>query len=101
MIRITNRGDSTDRFLSAIHVRALSIQTLRKFQPVLERTDFVKIDTEGYERVIVPALQGFFKEQKPIAFVSLYPMFISHEQVQQTVDKLRETFPYLYEVDMQ
>lgn len=99
-VRITNRGDSMDRFLSSISVRAVSIATLRLEQPVLEGIGFVKIDTEGYERVLVPALKAFFLEKRPVVYVSLHSMFISHDQVQSVVDTLKQTFPYLYEQDM-
>jgi len=98
--QMTNNGDSVDKILSLIDVRAMTIGTLVKEYPELQHTGFVKIDTEGYERVIVPALADFFKEKKPMAYVSLHPMFISHSQVQGVVDKLKATFPYLYEVDM-
>mmetsp|Transcript_72824 Transcript_72824/g.115263 ORF Transcript_72824/g.115263 Transcript_72824/m.115263 type:complete len:274 (+) Transcript_72824:100-921(+) len=97
--RMSNTGNSMDR-ISLIDVRAVTIQTLLKENPELEHTSFVKIDTEGYERKIVPALEAFFKEKKPIAYVSLHPMFISNTQVQSVVDKLTSIFPYLYEVDM-
>lgn len=99
-VTISNRGDSMDRFLSEIRVRALSIRTLLAEHPELEETGFVKLDTEGYERVLVPALQGFFRAKRPALYISLHPMYISHAQVQGVVDKLAETFPYLYEADM-
>lgn len=95
----TMSGD-TSHINSFIDVRVVSIETLRQEYPELEKTGFVKIDTEGFERFIVPALQGFFKEKKPSTFVSLHPMFIGHSEVQRVVDVLQDTFPYLYEVDM-
>jgi FkbM family methyltransferase len=96
---MTNAGDSMDK-LSLIDVRAVTIDTLLHEHPVLEKVGFVKIDTEGYERVIVPALESFFRKHTPVVYVSLHPMFISHEKVQAVVDKLQEIFPHLYEVDM-
>merc|ERR1719359_2769152 len=96
---MSNAGNSVDR-ISLIDVRAVTIGTLLTEYPMLRETGFVKIDTEGYERVIVPALANFFKATKPVAYVSLHPMFISHSQVQAVVDELKSTFPYLYEVDM-
>ncbi|CAE8595572.1 unnamed protein product [Polarella glacialis] len=102
MVEITNRGDSMDRYLSEarISVRALTIQTLRAQVPQVEEVGFVKIDTEGYERVIVPALKDFLIEKKPAAYVSLHPMFISQTEVRHVVDVLVSIFPYLYEADM-
>jgi len=81
-------------------VSIISINSLRKEHPELEKTGFVKIDTEGFERVIVPALEQFFKEKKPVAFISLHQQFVGREAVKAVVDKLAEIFPYLYEEDM-
>eukprot|EP00929_Paragymnodinium_shiwhaense_P026689 TRINITY_DN1580_c0_g2_i1.p1 TRINITY_DN1580_c0_g2~~TRINITY_DN1580_c0_g2_i1.p1 ORF type:complete len:295 (-),score=102.26 TRINITY_DN1580_c0_g2_i1:199-1083(-) len=98
---MSNKGDSSDRIQgSLIEVQTKSIVSLRKEYPELEQVGFVKIDTEGYERVIVPALESFFKEKKPTAYVSLHPQYNSKEQVQATVDKMKEIFPFLYEADM-
>merc|ERR1719245_2421497 len=83
-----------------IPVQVVSINSLRKEYPELENTGFVKIDTEGYERIIVPALEKFLKEKKPVTFISLHEIFAGHEAIQSTVDKLSEIFPYLYEADM-
>lgn len=60
---MSNTGNSMDK-IALIDVRALTIGTLLKEHPELNATGFVKIDTEGYERVIVPALESFFKEKK-------------------------------------
>lgn len=97
---MTNNGDSMDKFTSLIDIKVVSIASLRKEHPELDKTGFVKIDTEGYEKVIVPALKDFFKETKAAAYVSLHPVFIGHSDVQGVVDVLKDTFPYLYESDM-
>jgi FkbM family methyltransferase len=83
-----------------VQVKVSSIDGLRTEHPELESTGFVKIDTEGYERVIVPALERFLREKKPVTFVSLHEFIAGHEAINATVDKLGEIFPYLYESDM-
>jgi len=73
VVHISNRGDSMDQVVSSasapgtnlIQTRSVSIGTLRKEHPELEGVGFVKIDTEGYERVIVPALRDFFMRSGP------------------------------------
>eukprot|EP00746_Dinoflagellata_sp_MGD_P116592 gnl/MRDRNA2_/MRDRNA2_52421_c0_seq1.p1 gnl/MRDRNA2_/MRDRNA2_52421_c0~~gnl/MRDRNA2_/MRDRNA2_52421_c0_seq1.p1 ORF type:complete len:269 (+),score=42.22 gnl/MRDRNA2_/MRDRNA2_52421_c0_seq1:49-855(+) len=97
---MTNHGNSIDRIASLIDVPIISINTLREKHPELESIGFVKIDTEGYERVIVPALEKFFKQKRPIAFISLHENIIGHAEVQSTVDNLANIFPFLYEIDM-
>jgi len=97
---MTNGGNSMDRIASLIDVPIISISTLRKIHPELESIGFVKIDTEGYERVIVPALGNFFKQKRPVALISLHENIIGHAEVQSTVDNLANIFPFLYEIDM-
>eukprot|EP00929_Paragymnodinium_shiwhaense_P051323 TRINITY_DN2583_c0_g1_i1.p1 TRINITY_DN2583_c0_g1~~TRINITY_DN2583_c0_g1_i1.p1 ORF type:complete len:359 (-),score=113.56 TRINITY_DN2583_c0_g1_i1:230-1306(-) len=117
---MSNRGNSADHLVdekaeaaktdaslieqqtkkNEIKVQTISIDSLVQQHTVLAETGFVKMDTEGYERVLVPALEGFFKEKKPNAYISLHPQYNSHEVVQGTVDKLKDIFPYLYEADM-
>eukprot|EP00746_Dinoflagellata_sp_MGD_P037624 gnl/MRDRNA2_/MRDRNA2_19040_c0_seq2.p2 gnl/MRDRNA2_/MRDRNA2_19040_c0~~gnl/MRDRNA2_/MRDRNA2_19040_c0_seq2.p2 ORF type:complete len:148 (+),score=27.87 gnl/MRDRNA2_/MRDRNA2_19040_c0_seq2:36-446(+) len=101
-VKISNFGNSQDRMLSEtfISVRGVSIATLRADYPILEDTSFVKVDVEGYERVLISALASFFLEKKPVVFVSLHPKFIGHEAVQNVVDALKGIFPYLYEADL-
>lgn len=102
--QMTNRGDSTDQIMLPqvqSFVRSVSIDTLRREHPELERVGFVKIDTEGYERVIVPALQAFLKQKQPVVLVSLHPMFITHAEVQGVVDTLSDMCPHLYDVHLQ
>lgn len=102
--RMTNNGDSMDhlqrRLNENINVRVISVETLLQEHPELESTGFIKLDTEGYEKVLVPALRSFVMAKKPVMYVSLHPMYISHAEVQTVVDMLQDTFPYLYEVDM-
>ena len=61
-------------------VRALTIDTLVKEYPVLRQVLFVKIDTEGYEGVIVPAMENFLREHRPVVLVSLHPLCFQHNE---------------------
>ena len=68
--QLTIKGDSTDELptsASSSHkakdsllVRTLSISTLRALAPDLERVGFIKMDVEGYERVLLPVLKCFW-----------------------------------------
>jgi len=113
---MTNRGNSADALVEEghnmnassgltiatekINVQTLTIESLEQRYPEISEAAFVKMDTEGYERVLVPAMENFFKAKKPNAYISLHPQYNSKEVVQGTVDKLKEIFPYLYEADM-
>jgi FkbM family methyltransferase len=110
---MTNRGNSADALVEENHnvkgltiatdtvpVQTMTIEALEQKYPELSEASFVKMDTEGYERVLVPAMENFFKTKKPNAYISLHPQYNSPAVIQGTVDKLKEIFPYLYEVDM-
>ena len=81
-------------------VPAVTIEMLLLRYPRLRRTAFVKLDAEGHELVLVPAMRSFFQTQKPVLFLSLHPIYIGDRLVRKVVKVLQEVFPYLYEADM-
>ncbi|CAE7300274.1 unnamed protein product [Symbiodinium natans] len=106
-IMILNRGPHADnrpyygpsRPLLA-RVPAFTIETLLLQYPRLREVSFVKIDVEGHELALVPAMRFFFKEYKPVVFLSLHPKFIGDRLVRRVATAMRGIFPYLYEADM-
>ncbi len=52
------------------------IETLLWHYPELLKLDFLKIDTEGYEKILIPTLleSGFFTIVKPVVYLSLHPL---------------------------
>jgi FkbM family methyltransferase len=108
--QMSNRGNSADALVQEDHadpfhqekvdVQTRTVSSLMQEHPEIAETGFLKMDTEGYERVLVPALENFLREKKPNAYISLHPQYNAHSVVQGTVDKLKSIFPYLYEADM-
>mmetsp|Transcript_71506 Transcript_71506/g.198481 ORF Transcript_71506/g.198481 Transcript_71506/m.198481 type:complete len:305 (-) Transcript_71506:261-1175(-) len=81
-------------------VRSISIATLRWEHPELEGVGFIKMDVEGHEATLVPALRAFLEEKRPAMLVALHPRILGPSRTQALVDLLQDIFPYLYEPDM-
>ena len=108
---MTNRGDSMDqlalarrrrRLSATAHVSVTTIGDLERTYPILSRATFVKVDTEGFERRIMPALEdsGWLARCKPVLLLSLHPMYTSVVNVERAVNATRSIFPYVWEMDM-
>lgn len=110
--QMSNRGDSTDRIsLSsqpqqagvkggerAQSVQLTTVEQLETLHPVLKGVTFVKVDTEGFERHIIPAMTNWLSRRRPVIYLSLHPMFTS--KVHLAASAMRATFPFLWEADM-
>merc|ERR1719498_515195 len=69
---LSNAGDGLDGFPihdddlvrdgSLVPVTSMSIEMLRRENPELENVGFIKMDCEGHERKLVPALREFLLE---------------------------------------
>lgn len=75
---MTNLGTSMDHFVpvgtpGSIEVEVITIDLLVSRHPFLLNATFVKIDTEGHELVLLPALRGYLTKVRPTLFVSIHP----------------------------
>ena len=93
-------GTNERRLLQKINVRVTNIADLEEQYPILREVSFVKVDTEGFERRIMPALHTWLKERKPVVFLSLHPMYTSISNVSKAVAVMRDVFPFVWESDM-
>ena len=81
-------------------VQGISVDSLEKrLKNIGMVPEFVKMDIEGGEKLVIPLLIDFFKKYKPVFFVSLHPMFISHDDIKNILIILNNTFDRLLEVD--
>ena len=98
---MTNRGDSMDTFVSdaatgLVAVPVRTIEDLSADYPFLNNATFVKIDTEGHELHIVPALATYIASVRPTVFVSLHPHALKPTQLRATEDLLIKLCPHTY-----
>ncbi|CAE7265680.1 unnamed protein product [Symbiodinium sp. CCMP2592] len=106
VVILNRKEDSNNRIYAGparplmTSVPSFTIEALLLKYPRLRRVSFIKIDTEGHERVLIPAMRSFLKKQKPVVLVSLHPIYIGDRLVRRVVNALKEIFPYLYDSDM-
>ena len=98
---MTNRGNSMDTFVSSaaagsVAVPVRTIEDLSAAHPFLNHATFVKIDTEGHELHIVPALATYLASVRPTLFVSLHPNALKPEQLRATEEFLIKLCPHTY-----
>jgi len=110
MVPMSNRGDAQDEIYmgpsekkdwrnSKSKVQMITPDAMLIAFPALEHTEFIKIDTEGFEEFIIPALEPFLARIKPTLFLSLHPILVSSQRVLVEIcERLMLIYPYLYEV---
>lgn len=126
LMRVTNKGDGVDVLCSegvqqrggrsyrqsciigdtarTAAVRVLQVDELQIIAPQVSRTAFVKMDVEGHEQVLLPAMQLFFVQTRAAAVVALHPAYYSwddrtsSEVVSEIVRGMQQIFPYVYAI---
>ena len=58
----------------------------------------VKIDVEGYEAILVPAMASFFRRTGAAALVALHPSYLPEAEADRVVQALADVFPFVYSV---
>jgi FkbM family methyltransferase len=69
----------------------------------IERVDFIKIDTEGYEREVIEGLRATIDRDRPVVCLELNHWCLNafrRMSVPDFLDYLRSVFPVLYAVDL-
>merc|ERR1712110_1123799 len=77
----------------------MNLKDLVLQHPELRTTSFVKLDAEGSELVVIPALKEFLREVKPTLFVSLHPMFLRFPQLMSVIYNLEDMCPQLIAIE--
>jgi len=108
--RISNNGDAMDRLVEdhevvgepvdATWVTVMTMSDLVAQFPQLQDVSFIKVDTEGYERVIIPALTAFLRQVKPVMHVSVHPMFMDPSDTDAVLQALLDICPFFHRIDM-
>ena len=92
----TNVGaEEAWRATGTITVAMTSIETIEKTHD-LSDCNLVKIDIEGGEKFVIPALLNFFRKKKPTLILSLHPTYLTQKEIREIVKMLRDTYPYIY-----
>lgn len=74
-------------------VRCVCPDTLRGIYDGWVDVNFIKMDIEGGEIYLLPALRPFLLQQKPVLFISVHWLFLHKDDVQDLMQQLLLIFP--------
>jgi hypothetical protein len=80
----------------AVSVSGITIETLER-QHSLSDCSFMKIDIEGGEKILVPAIAPFLRRQRPALYLSLHWNQLEQEEVESMLDLLSTIYDYMYD----
>eukprot|EP00439_Symbiodinium_sp_Y106_P060026 s1695_g8.t2 len=100
-VQMTNRGDSADQVgifdrRQAILSTVWDMNELLLAFPALNATSFIKIDIEGSERDLIPAMADFLRRVRPTVWLSLHPYALTPSEMNALVSSLKDLCPFLY-----
>lgn len=79
-----------------LHVRAVTVRTLVKRYSVRD-CSFMKIDVEGSEKTVIPALETFLRSHRPTLYVSLHWTRLSHHEIEEVFNLLSSIYDSIYD----
>lgn len=56
----------------------------------------IKMDIEGGEKIVIPAIKDFLRINKPIFYISLHDCFLRPKEVEDTLTHLFDVYDYCY-----
>lgn len=78
-----------------VDVPVITIEALVQRFPQLDNINFIKMDIEGGERIVIPAIASFLRRVKPTLYISLHTKygFITEEDTRTILDVLYAIYP--------
>lgn len=95
----TLAGDTQWRSGDIVIVPMVTIATLER-QYGLEDVNIVKIDIEGGEKIVIPAIADFLRKRRPMLYLSLHWMSLSEDDVREILNILARIYPFIYSDDL-
>ena len=78
-------------------IETLTMETLMNEQKINpELISLIKMDIEGGEIILIPALQTFLKKHKPVFYISLHYCFLRDEDIQKILNILFKIYDNCY-----
>lgn len=78
-----------------IKVRSMTPDTLIAIYDGWVDVNFIKMDIEGGEVYVLPALENFLRTRQPVLFISLHWLFLCETQISVLVAQLLNIFPVI------
>ena len=60
----------------------------------------IKIDIEGGEKIVIPAMKKFLTRIKPTLYISLHWVFITRNDIKNILNILFKIYKYCYKTDL-
>lgn len=92
----------TPKLTSIVEVESTTIDSLLLQFPELADCNFIKMDIEGGEKIVIPAMQNYLRMYGPTLYISLHTKWglISHDDTVEILNILYDIYTYVYHRDM-
>ncbi len=92
--------DKTDRATDIIEVNTITFdESCKKYNIDVNNIGLVKIDIEGGEYFVIPAMEDFLRKCKPVLYISLHWVFLKKEQIISILNILFDIYNSCYNID--
>lgn len=86
-----------DRKKDIISVETITIDTvLRNYNIDPSNIGLIKIDIEGGEKIVIPSIEPFLKQHKPVFYISLHRVFLDDHNINIILDILFSIYNNCY-----
>jgi FkbM family methyltransferase len=92
--------------MSLIDVEQRTFKTFATENPGVRNVNFIKMDVEGGEKLIIPSLVDYYlgvpEEDRPVLYLSLHTKWglITVEETREILDQLQRIYRYIYHRDL-
>jgi FkbM family methyltransferase len=94
------RHTTAHKHNQVVKIETITIESIieqEKINP--EDISLIKMDIEGGEKIVVPALVPFFKKYKPVFYISLHRCYLRPKEVEDIIDILFGIYERCYVFD--
>jgi FkbM family methyltransferase len=89
-----------ERKRDIIRVETLTIETALSMHGIdPTQIGLIKMDIEGGEIILIPAMQTFLDTYKPVLYISLHRVFLRETDINEILDILFDIYEYCYFID--
>jgi len=87
---------------SLVTVDGITIDQLLVMHPGILECSFIKIDIEGSEKIVIPAMKNYLSEHRPTVYISFHTRYgiITKEEERETAGVLKSIYPHVYDIDL-
>ncbi len=88
--------DEAWRNSATVRVQSVTMETIEKTND-LQDCAFMKIDIEGGEKIVVPAIAPFLRRHRPTLYLSIHWVYLSEAEISGLFDLLSAIYEHIYD----